>query len=223
MKQLVLALYAEGTTDQLFLPSIIQRTTIQVLRQYEHQQINVLTPRAVHLEKAPATRDECILQAAREASDSNILIVHADADHPTRDRAYDERFLPGQRLVQRTSTGVCSNLVPLIPIRMTEAWMLAAEHEVLKIVLKTRLSAQELGLVHRVRQVEHIANPKQTLKQLAQRATAERSGRHRNVDIHPIYVALGQQISLERLNNVPSYQEFVKDLKDALKTLNLIS
>lgn len=81
MKQLVLALYAEGTTDQLFLPSIIQRTTIQVLRQHEHQQINVLTPRAVHLEKAPATRDECILQAAREASDSNILIVHADADH----------------------------------------------------------------------------------------------------------------------------------------------
>ncbi len=41
MKQLVLALYAEGTTDYLFLPPVIQRTVIQVLRQHEQQQINV--------------------------------------------------------------------------------------------------------------------------------------------------------------------------------------
>ncbi len=100
--------------------------------------------------------------------------------------------------------------------------MLAAEHELLKKVLRTNLSAQELGLVNRVRQVEHVPNPKQTFKQLAQRATAARSGRHRNLEMNPIYSALGQQIGLDRLSSVPSYQDFVKDLKDTLKILGAI-
>lgn len=222
MKRLVLALYAEGTTDYLFLPAVIRRTAIQVLKEYEQQQMDVLVPRAIIFENRPDSRDECILQAAREAADSNILIVHSDADHPTRNRAYNERFQPEQKLVQQISRGVCHNLVPLIPIRMTEAWMLAAEHEVLKKVLRTNLSAQELWLINKVSQVERDPNPKQTLRQLVQKASSERSGRHRSIDLNPIYTALGQQIGLGRLNNVPSYQEFVRDLKVVLRTLNFI-
>lgn len=32
-------------------------------------------------------RDQCILQAAIKAHDYHALVIHADADHPTRDKA----------------------------------------------------------------------------------------------------------------------------------------
>src|SRR5713226_4980392 len=221
MKRLVLALYAEGPTDVRFLPPVIQRTTEQLLRRYEKRSINVATvsiPRITDF----SNRDECILEAARKAASCNILIVHSDADHPTRERALQERFRPGYELVQRTQESLCKSLVPIIPIRMTEAWMLAADHDLLREVIGTSLRAQELGLVNRARQVESDPNPKQTLKQIMQRAYTERSRRHREVDLSPLYAPLGRRISLDRLNDVPSYQQFVDDLTATLRTLNLI-
>jgi hypothetical protein len=221
MKRLVLALYAEGTTDEQFLPPIIRRPTESILRQHEQHVANVtarVIPRTVSITK----RDECILQAARHASSCDILIIHCDADAPTPEKALRERFHPGYELVKQTAEWVCRSLVPIIPIRMTEAWMLAADHVLLKRLIGTTMTTQDLGLVNKARQVESDPDPKQTLKRIIQRAHAERSSRHRDVDISPLYTALGNQMSLDRLNSVPSYQQFVADLTATLKILNLI-
>ena len=134
----------------------------------------------------------------------------------------NERFRPGYELVQQTNERLCKSLVPIIPVRMTEAWMLAADHDLLRKVIRTSIRAQDLGLINRVRQVESDPDPKQTLKQIMQRAYTERSHHHREVDLSPLYAPLGQRISLDRLSNVPSYQQFVDDLTATLRTLNLI-
>src|SRR5207249_3578543 len=98
----------------------------RILRQGEQQAANV-TARIVPRTTSITKRDEAILQAARNASSCDILIIHCDADAPTSERALRERFHPGYELVKQTAERVCRSLVPIIPIRMTEAWMLDAD------------------------------------------------------------------------------------------------
>jgi hypothetical protein len=55
-----------------------------------------------------------------------------------------------------------------------------------------------------------------------QRALANRTRRHRRHYIGELYEPLAQQISLERLGQVPSYQQFVKDLDQKLTELHFL-
>ena len=57
-------------------------------------------------------------------------------------------------------------MIPVIPIHEVEAWMLAAEHKLLREVLMTDMEAQELGLVNKVKQVESLSKPKEMLMKL---------------------------------------------------------
>jgi hypothetical protein len=223
MMRLALALYAEGNTDNHFLPLIIRRTSRKILAEHEQSHMNVAPIEPIKLTEKKHTRDENILQAARQAVRYQALIVHSDADYPSPERALKERILPGFHLVQQHTKGsVCEKLLPIIPVQMTEAWMLAADHDLLREVIGTSIRAQDLGLVNRVRLVESDPDPKQTLKQIIHRAYTERSRRHREVDLSSLYAPLGRRISLDRLSNVPSYKRFVDDLTATLRTLNLI-
>lgn len=222
MQMLVLALYAEGETDGRFLPPIIQRTAEKILRRGETSSIEVSTENIPRISTF-SSRDQCILEAARRASECNILIIHSDADHPSRERAYQERFLPGYDLVQRAQGTFCKSLVPIIPVRMTEAWMLAANHDLFREILGTNAKSQELGLVNRARQVESIQDPKQTLRQVLQRASSHSSRRHRETNLYPLYLAMGRRIDLDRLQSVPSYHQFVQDLTEVLAKLDFIA
>jgi len=89
-------------------------------------------------------------------------------------------------------------------------------------LMRTNMKPQELGLVSKARQVESDPDPKQTLRTIMQKACAERSRRRRDIDLEPLYAALGYQISLDRLRQVPSYQQFVQDLTTTLQALKLL-
>ena len=121
MTMLTLALYCEGRTDERFLPILIQRTIEQVLLQRGRSVVDVLEPSIVRLEASFSSQAERSLTAARQTAGYHVLIVHADADYPTPRRALDERFLPGLNLVRHASGPKCEIVVPLIPVRMTEA------------------------------------------------------------------------------------------------------
>ena len=47
MRKLLLALYAEGTTDEQFLPSVLQRTSRQILARYERKSVYVDEPKII--------------------------------------------------------------------------------------------------------------------------------------------------------------------------------
>ena len=223
MKYLALALYAEGSTDRYFLPSIIRRTSRHILDHHGQSKVEVQPLDLIEINKVGFSQNECILQAAQKATGDHILIIHCDADHPTPEKALQERFRPGYELVQQVKEQICRSLVPIIPVQKTEAWMLAADHDLLRREIGTSISAQNLGLVNRARQVESDPDPKQTLKEIIRKANAERSRRRREVDLMSLYAPLGRGINLERLGNVPSYKQFVKDLTETLKILNLIA
>ena len=65
--RLALALYGEGNTDDRFLTLIIQRTSRKILAVYRKNSIRVATVDPIKLLEKKSTREENILQAARQA------------------------------------------------------------------------------------------------------------------------------------------------------------
>lgn len=225
MTALVLALYAEGHADEGFLPVIIQRTAEQILAQRGRTVVDVLEPINLNhtIDRQFPTRVERMLEAARRASGYHALIVHADADYPTPERALLERFSPGQtkvRQARQAQESVCEHLVPIIPVQMTEAWMLA-DPDALREVIGVNLTTDAIGAPMHPHQVESDPDPKQTLNAVIEKALAQRARRRRRIALRSIYEPLARQISLARLIGVPAYQQFVADLTQTLVALGL--
>ncbi len=215
--QLLLALYAEGPSDTRFLPIIIQRTARSITGQ--HRSIDVLD--LTIISKKQGACEECILHAARDAYGCHALIVHSDADDKTSVRAHKERIQPGFDLVLKfkSSEEVCEHLIPLIPVQMTEAWMLA-DGEALLDVIGANRGPQDLRLP-KASEVERDANPKRTLNEIVRnvnlnRCSSKRSSYRRKIDIDSRYEHLAGSIDLSKLAFVPSYKAFRDDLTEVL-------
>jgi hypothetical protein len=224
MRAVTLALYAEGTTDGDFLPKIIERTTKSILSQHSSQTIQVRLPyskcnKPVEIVK----RDQCILYVARETASYDALIIHSDGDHRGYEQTLSELFQPGKKLVldaKDRNEDICADLVPLIPVRMTEAWMLA-DSDALCTVLGKKVEARTLGIPTKAKLVEKELNPKKALDHAIQVAYPHQSRDWKRFKAK-LYKELGSQINLKRLNEVPSYQQFVDDLTATLQSLNFI-
>jgi Domain of unknown function (DUF4276) len=223
MKVLLLGLFVEGSTDDDFLPPVIRRTTEQILAQYGQSgtyEASVLVIQITTNQKKD--RAESILQAACDAYGYHALIVHSDADDPKPDMALVERIEPGFRLVRETTENACKDLVAIIPVQAIEGWILADYESLLKEI-GTDLKAHDLDIPESARYVQRISKPKRRLEVVVQRAYASRSRRKREIDIRFLYQPIGEEINLERLQQVPSYMKFVEDLTETLIHLNLIS
>lgn len=225
MMTLVMALYAEGRSDERFLPTVIQRTTQNLLDQKGSDNIYALEPFVLDdstLKQRP-TQSERILEAARTTNGYHMLIIHADADAPTAERALRERVQPGVEQVQQAfeaQEAVCANIVPIIPVRMTEAWMLA-DPQALQAVIDTNTDIADFQLPERVHQVESLTHPKQTLQQVVHRVMAGRR-RRRKFEMATVYEPLARHIRLERLQGIPAYQQFVQHLQYTLIALHML-
>jgi len=215
-RTLVLAFYAEGMTDERFLPTIIRRTAEDLLAARGRTSVEVLDPFVIDhgIKRRFHTQEDRILAAARAAAGYHALLVHADADHATRDRALNERYLPGFRRVQASPQGACSTLVPLIPIHMVEAWMLA-DMDALRDVIGTTADAQQLGLPPTIHQIEDNPDPKALLHQVIRNASAGQT-RRRRVKASEVVEPLAQRVRLDRLGTLAAYQQFRGDLLQAL-------
>ncbi len=220
MNVLVLGLYAEGSTDYDFLPPVIRETAMQVLAQHERSGMDTLVLPLEPLKDPRKNRNKSILHAVRNAYGYHALIFHTDADDDTRDRALSERFQPACKLVDRAKGQVCKVLVPIIPVQAIEAWMLA-DYELLLKEIGTDMSVHDLGIPEKAKHVEQISKPKQRLEEVVRIAYAGRSRRHRKIDTRSLYKPIGEQISLERLKEVPAYRH-VDDLTQSLIDIDLI-
>ncbi|MCB0186586.1 MAG: DUF4276 family protein, partial [Caldilineaceae bacterium] len=122
---------------------------------------------------------------------------------------------------QAAAEAICADVVPVIPIHMTEAWMLV-DHEVLLDVIGTTMQPHQLPRLS-AQQIEDIADPKARLVETMQTALASRPKRvRRQRSSSELYEPLGRRIALARLAQLPSYQRFVDDLRQALARLRLI-
>ncbi len=219
---LVIAFYAEGTTDIRFLSKIILRTTEEIILNRSQSIISVLEPFPIEVKKT-GDRIQEIRQVAAKAYGYNILIIHADADYEIDEKAFKERINPGFESVKLDKTEeFCKDLVAIVPVQMTEAWMLA-DKETLKEELGTQKNNRELGLNFPLKQLEKIADPKSKIQEIMRIAFKDLPTRKRRMQISSLYSPLGQQVSLEILEQLPSYLKFKADLTNVLIKLNFIT
>jgi hypothetical protein len=217
MSQLVLGLYAEGSTDERFLLIIIRRTAEVILAEHDRTDIEVLGPRVIEKPTDSSSLERCILHAAKKARGYYALIIHSDADDRGYEQTIKERFMPGYHLIQQEEIEACKDLVPIIPVRMVEAWMLA-DLKVLEKVLGMRLDTRASGAPGRARLVESVADPKEVLKKIIKQAYP-----HQWKQIMAqLYEQLAPEISIERLCQVPAYKKFFEALTETFKSLNVI-
>jgi hypothetical protein len=148
-----------------------------------------------------------------------LLCVQADADRKKLNDTYQYKINPCKvELEKQNENEYCKTLVALVPIQETEAWMLA-DKDLLKEEIGTNKTDNELKIN---RYPETIANPKEVIEKAIQIARKNLTRKRRkDLTIADLYSAIGQKIDLEKLESLPSYQDFKENVKTAFINLGL--
>ncbi|NBC17587.1 MAG: DUF4276 family protein [Bacteroidetes bacterium] len=216
--QIQLAAYTEGPTDDRFVPTIIERTARRLLSQEGTGGIEVLPvqPITVQSKGVPGLRE-----AALRTHGYHALVVHADSDYRDPSRAMQERIQPGlDEIEQLREKGrpVCTSIVPMIPVRTIESWMLA-DAEALSSAIGINTPPKDLPLPDQPHQVEGIDDPKGRIQEIINRSV---SGRRRRPHPGTLYAPVAQRIDLTVLEGVPSYQRFAEQLEVVFRQQGLV-
>lgn len=119
-------------------------------------------------------------------------------------------------MVISSSEELCKDLLAVIPVQMTEAWMLS-DREALQ---------EEIGYdisIPRHANIECIADPKADLKRILRQSQSSESRRRRKLKMAAIYQPLANNVHLEKLNHLPSYQKFRTELIELLQKRHFIN
>ncbi len=156
-------LVAEGSTDVALLPIINW-----ALR--ANERVREVEPQFVHPNQLPPANAGLAerIRMAWALYPADILFVHRDADR----ESLEVRRSEIQRAVE--FVGAISPHVPVVPVRMTEAWLLIEENAIREAAANPR-GTMPLGLP-KISGIERVADPKQVLYDSLRKA-ADLSGR----------------------------------------------
>lgn len=216
--QIIIAFATEGNTDIRFLESVIKRTFEEVAVECL-QDLEIFDP--IHIPKVDGSIEEKALDYAGKALENgaSILCIHVDADDRTDKKTFDDRISPAFNAIREAKTELCKNLVAIVPVQMTEAWMLA-DKELLKRQLGTNKNDEELGIN---KSPEGFSDPKQIIESAIRLARSDLSKRRRSeLTIGELYQPIGQQIELNKLDSLPSYQKFKKAIRNTFTELGYL-
>lgn len=206
-----ITLVAEGTSDQALLPIIawaLREAGVTSDLETTWADLNNFPRRPLDLAEK--------IRVANELFPSDLLIVHRDADGAGRDSRLEEIARAVGPLLL-TVRHVC-----LIPVTMSEAWLLFDEAAIRSAAgnpySRCQLSLPKLG------ETERIADPKHTLfEQL--RIASELTGRRlRKFDRNRARAQVAEYIDdFSPLRNLTAFRAFEQDLRDILMVIVLES
>lgn len=218
-KQLIVGFCTEGTTDNRFLESIIQRTFEDVAFDCTGQ-IDILPVQLLDKEIGPFI--DLVESYARKAVELGVMVlcIHTDADAATDEHCFTNKINPAfENIASLEDDNICKKLVPIVPIQMTESWMLA-EKELLKKEIGTSKTDAELSIN---RNPENINNPKQVIENAIRIVVSGLTKRRRNqLKIGQLYLPIGQKIKLLSLENLNSYNKFKTSVQQAFIDLGYL-
>ena len=217
-RQVIIGFASEGKTDIRFLENIIQRSFEDVAFEC-YGQVEILPVQRI--EKQPGSFTDVVKGYAQEADKNGIMVlcVHVDADAETDSAALEHKITPAFETVQQIDDLVCKNLVAIVPVQMTEAWMLS-DCDLLKAEIGTNRSDIELGIG---KPPESYADPKQAIEtaiSIARQDVVRR--RRRELTIADLYLPMGQKTAIQNLAILPSYQKFRAAVQDSFRLLNYL-
>ncbi|MDX2303190.1 MAG: DUF4276 family protein [Microscillaceae bacterium] len=223
MSRLIFAsLFTEGATDVKFLESVVKKTLDEVAFYCKGDKETEL--KVINIRKSGLDFVEQVLEASKKGLEEYgimILCVHADADNYNPENTYKYKIKPAQEaLFEKDDKEYCKILVAVVPIQEMEAWMLA-DKELLKRQLNTDKPDFELGIGQNP---EEITQPKERIEE-AIRITRQNlpKRRRRDLTISDLYLPIGQELEIDKLSQLPSFQKFRESLEDAFRMLNLLA
>lgn len=221
MQQVFIGIITEGTTDERFLEKIVERTFIDIAYDCNNDIEPIV--RVLHIDKSDSTFTEWVTKASKQGIidiGMMVLCVHNDADDITAEDVLNNKFIPTQKFLDsEDDLTTCKNIVPIIPIRMIEAWMLA-DKSLLKEEIGTNLSDNQLGIN---RPPQAINDPKSVIKEAIRISRQNMPQRRRkDLQISDLYMPIGQKLSITKLQQLSSYQHFQKEVRKAYQKLHLL-
>lgn len=165
-----------------------------------------------HNEQIGSSVSAKLRAVAKVGTRHDLIVVHRDADGA----GVEARVAEIAEAVRCEAPG--SPFVPVVPVRMTEAWLLTSEQAIRQIAGKPNGKAA-LGLPS-LKRLEQIADPKKVLKE-ALATASEASGRRLKV-LNQRFSQNRRQL-LERLDvdgpvtSLPSWQHFVSGIEGGLR------
>lgn len=213
-------LFTEGTTDERFLKSVIERTLEDVA--YECTGDIETGVEIIRIEKTGLDFVNQVLEASHSGIEKFgiiLLFVHTDADDRSDKRALETKIRPvKEALLKVDSIAFCQHIVAVIPIHMTESWMIA-DRELLKTEIGIEGTNEELGIN---RNPEELVDPKSKIEEIIRISKENLPKRRRNkgLDISDLYQIIGQKIELSELEKLDSYNKFKQSIIEKLRQLN---
>ncbi len=220
MKQLFVGLVAEGTTDYRFLVPIVEKALTEIVFDCRGQiDIDV---RVIECDRGSNFID-FVSNASRIGHQEygiTILIIHTDADNDSSESAYNDKINPALSFLRnKHDATLCKNIVALVPIYETEAWMLANKTMLIKQI-GTNKTEIELNINGHP---ERITNPKERIEEAIRIGRLEMPKKLRkSLQISELYSFLGQSIQIEDLKVYNSYKDFENNVRRVLIDLNFL-
>ena len=220
MSNFILAgLFTEGTTDNRFLSSVVQRTLEEVA--FDCTGDIETKVEIIAIKKTGLNFNEQVLEASRYAFEKfgiTLLFVHTDSDLPSDELIFQTKIIPAQKTLLEQDNNYCKNMIAIVPIQMSESWMIA-DKELLKDEIGIEKSDAELE-IHL--NPESITNPKSIIENIIRLSKEELTKRKRNkgLVISDLYQIIGQKIEISELDKLSSYMKFKTSLINKLRELN---
>jgi hypothetical protein len=208
---LLALLVCEGASDEWFLPVVLRRA-IQRLCDGGPGEVQV----EVEAVGADHQRPKTIIDMLDQMGRFEVLLYHHDGAPPgTAQSKVDE--------VRRAVTAVRSEpFVAVVPVRETEAWLLADHEALLDTVGKGALPLLVLE-APRAKEVEGLTDPKHILNAAMRMAAGRRaSGSKLQAERPDIYAAVAANLDLDRLRQVPSFQRWWDEMAQALEKMGFL-
>lgn len=217
-RQILIGFIAEGPTDIRFLSSVIRRTFEKIALNC-HETIEILD--VIPLKTETGTFVQKVMKAAQlgqKVHGISVLCVHSDADAPSDATVMQHKFKPAMDAISNMENEAYRNIVPVVPVQMIEAWMLA-DMELLKEQIGTNMSNHDLGLN---RAPESITDPKFVIDETIRLARASLPKRWRwELKRTELYQPIGSAIELDKLASLPSYRKFCDSVRLAFSEMNI--
>lgn len=205
MKTLTFTLVTDGSSDAILSPILtwllrVNGVTMAVRDQWADT-------RRVNLSRAPTLTDR--LRVALDLYPCDLLCVHRDAEREPRERRVAEiqqalEYLPAERAKPQA---VC-----VVPVRMTEAWLLFDEAAI-KQAAGNRRSQEHLPLPP-LKSLEEVPDPKAVLHECLRRASGLRGRRLDRFPVHQRVRRVAELIDdFSPLRALPAFQALEQDMQ----------
>lgn len=208
----------EGATDKRFLSNIIRKTFEYVIINSDRN-IEVYEP--VYLQKKGSNFVEQVKNLAIDYNYFNVICIHCDSDDISPNHVINSKFIPAFNEIEHHHSA-CKNIVKIIPVQMTEAWLMA-DFDLLKKKLGTTLNNSELGLPVRTSLIESLSNPKDIINCAINKASEDMSRRRRRLSISQLYSPISQEILIEKLISLSSFNCFLNEVITSLNNINYLN